>query len=42
MTKSKTKPKGATLYKDTVLVIISHKELLKLEIEGTKRGLEYL
>lgn len=40
--KSSTKPKGATTYKDTKFGIISRQELLKLEIEGTKRGLEYL
>jgi len=42
MIKSSTKPKGATSYKDTVFGIIPRSKLIKLEIEGTKRGLEYL
>jgi Fic family protein len=42
MSKSGTKPLGATSYKDTAFGIISHSELLKLELEGTKKGLEYL
>ncbi len=42
MVKSGTKPKGATSYKDTAFGIISREELIKLEIEGIKRGLEYL
>jgi Fic family protein len=42
MSKSGTKPLGATSYKDTAFGIISRSELLKLELEGTKRGLEYL
>lgn len=40
--KSSTKPKGATSYKDTTFGVITRHELLKLEIEGTKKGLEYL
>lgn len=39
---SKTKPSGATSYKETALGIIPRSKLLKLEIEGTKKGLEYL
>ncbi|PIR78851.1 MAG: hypothetical protein COX79_03940 [Candidatus Levybacteria bacterium CG_4_10_14_0_2_um_filter_36_16] len=42
MIKSNTKPKGATSYQDTAFGIISRSKLLKLELEGTKRGLEYL
>lgn len=37
-----TKPKGATTYKETAFGILPRSKLLKLEIEGTKRGLEYL
>ncbi len=37
-----TKPKGATSYKETVFGIISRTKLLQLELEGTKRGLEYI
>lgn len=42
MKKTSTKPKGATSYKETALGIIPRSELLKLEIEGTKRGLDYI
>lgn len=42
MDKSSTKPKGATSYKDTALGILPRSKLLLLEIEGTKRGLEYI
>lgn len=42
MGKSSTKPKGATSYRDTAFGIIPRSKLIKLEIEGTKRGLEYL
>lgn len=42
MKKSSTKPIGATSYKDTAFGIISRKELLPLELDGTKRGLEYI
>ncbi|MBI3385632.1 Fic family protein [Candidatus Gottesmanbacteria bacterium] len=42
MAKSTTKPKGATSYKETALGIISRSKLLRLELEGTKKGLEYL
>src|SRR3989344_7156709 len=42
MGKSSTKPKGATSYKETVFGIVPRSKLVKLEIEGTKRGLEYL
>ena len=40
--KSSTKPKGATSYKETTFGIISHKKLLSLELEGTKKGLELI
>jgi Fic family protein len=42
MGKSSTKRKGATSYKDTAFGIIPRSKLVKLEIEGTKKGLEYL
>ncbi|MGI8419730.1 MAG: hypothetical protein ACR2LN_03740 [Candidatus Levyibacteriota bacterium] len=42
MSKSGTKPHGATSYKDTALGVIPRVELLKLELEGTKKGLEHL
>ncbi|MBI5620792.1 Fic family protein [Candidatus Gottesmanbacteria bacterium] len=42
MGKPTTKPKGATSYKETAFGIIPRSKLLQLEIEGTKRGLEYL
>jgi CRISPR-associated endonuclease/helicase Cas3 len=37
-----TKPKGATSYKETAFGIIPRTKLLKLELEGTKRGLELI
>lgn len=37
-----TRPKGATSYKETAFGIIPRSELLKLELKGTKKGLEYL
>ncbi len=42
MKKSHTRPRGATLYRKTAFGIIPRSKLLKLEIEGTKKGLEYL
>lgn len=42
MSKSTTKPRGATSYKNTAFGIIPRAKLLLLEIEGTKKGLEYL
>lgn len=42
MSKAGTKPQGATSYQDTAFGIIPRSELLKLEIEGTKKGLEYI
>ncbi|HZE87493.1 MAG TPA: Fic family protein [Methylomirabilota bacterium] len=42
MKNSSTKPLGATSYKDTAFGIIPRSKLLQLEIEGTKKGLEYL
>lgn len=42
MKKSSTKPKGATLYKETTFGIIPRPELLKLELEGTKKGLDLI
>lgn len=42
MPKAKTKPKGATSYKETAFGIIPRSEIVKLEIKGTKRGFEYI
>lgn len=42
MSKAKTKPKGATSYKETAFGIISRSKLIHLELEGTKKGLEYI
>lgn len=42
MAKTSTKPKGATSYKETALGIIPRLKLLKLEVEGTKIGLEFI
>ena len=39
---AKTKPKGSTSFKETAFGIISRSELIKLELEGTKKGLEYI
>lgn len=38
----KTKPKGATSYKETAFGIIPRSELIKKEAEGIARGLEYI
>ena len=42
MKKSSTKPKGATSHKQTAFGIIPRSKLLTLELEGTKKGLEFL
>jgi len=42
MTKTSTKPKGATTYKETAFGIIPRQDLLKLELEGTKKGLAFV
>ncbi len=42
MAKTKTKPKGTTSYKETALGILPRLRLVKLELEGTKKGLEYI
>ena len=42
MRQSHTKPSGATSYRETAFGIIPRSKLLQLEIEGTKKGLEYL
>ena len=42
MKNSSTKPIGATSYRDTAFGIIPREKLLQLEIEGTKKGLEYI
>ncbi|MBU3926432.1 MAG: Fic family protein [Bacteroidetes bacterium] len=42
MTKTSTRPKGVTSYKETAFGIIPRSKLLKLEIEGTKKGLDFI
>lgn len=42
MKKSTTKPKGVTSYKETAFGVIPRTKLIQFEIEGTKKGLEYL
>ncbi|MEK9200478.1 MAG: Fic family protein [Patescibacteria group bacterium] len=42
MKKPSTKSKGTTTYKESAHGILSHRELLPLELEGTKRGLEFI
>lgn len=42
MKQTSTKPKGATSYKETKFGIIPRSRLLKLEIEGTKKGLDFI
>lgn len=42
MSNSSTKPQGTTSYKETAYGIIPRTKLLQLEIEGTKKGLEYI
>jgi len=42
MVKATTKPKGATSYKETAFGIIPRSRLIQLEVEGTKKGLEYI
>lgn len=37
-----TKPKGATSYKETAFGIIPRSDLIKLELKGVKKGLEYI
>ena len=39
---SSTKPEGATSYRETAFGIISRPKLLKLELEGTKKGLHLI
>ena len=40
--KTSTKPIGATSYKETTLGVIPRSKLLRLELEGTKKGLELI
>lgn len=42
MNRSATKPKGATSYKETAFGILPREKLLFLELDGTKKGLEYI
>ena len=37
-----TKPKGATIFKETKFGILPRKELVKLEIKGIQRGLKFI
>lgn len=37
-----TKPSGTTSFKDTALGVIPRLQLLQLELEGTKKGLEFI
>src|SRR3990167_10741037 len=40
--KASTNPIGATSYKETTVGLIPRSKLLRLEIEGTKKGLEFI
>ncbi len=42
MVKATTKPKGTTSYKETAFGIIPRQKLVQLELEGIKKGLEYI
>ena len=42
MKQTSAKPKGVTSYKETKFGIIPRSRLLKLEIEGTKKGLNFI
>lgn len=42
MKKASTRPKGATSYKETAFGTIPRSKLLRLELEGTKKGLELI
>lgn len=42
MNKSSSRPVGATTYKETAFGILPRNKLLELEIEGIKRGLEFI
>lgn len=42
MKKSSTKPEDTTSYKETSFGIIPRSKLLKLELEGTKKGLDFI
>lgn len=42
MNKSATKPKGATSYKQTAFGVIPRNKLLTLELEGAKKGLDFI
>ncbi|MBW7956066.1 Fic family protein [Patescibacteria group bacterium] len=42
MVNDSTKPSGATSYKQTAFGIIPRSQLLQLELEGTKKGLEFI
>lgn len=42
MAQNSTKPPGSTSYKQTTFGVIPRDELLKYELEGTKKGLEHI
>jgi CRISPR-associated endonuclease/helicase Cas3 len=42
MLKGNTKPPGATSFKETAFGVIPRNQLLELELQGTKKGLDYL
>lgn len=42
MNETSTKPKGATSYKQTAFGVVSREKLLGLELEGTKKALEFI
>ncbi len=42
MSSDNTKPSGATSFKETAYGLISRAQLLKLELIGTKKGLEFI
>lgn len=42
MKQSSTKPRGATSYKETALGVIPRSKLLKLELEGIQKGLDFI
>jgi len=42
MKNTSTNPRGATTYKETSFGIVPRSKLLKLELEGTKKGLEFI
>ncbi len=37
-----TQPKGVTSYKETAFGVVSHQDLVPLELQGVKKGLEFI